>query len=304
MSISFFKTLGPVIEREVDFISRRLNLTSDEVYNLINTEAERNQAEWYSNTVPNLNYVDPSCRLAYLYIVAAANAGTFLHVLEDNDDLKRFILDRAEKQGQLKVCSFGAGPGTELLALAKFFHDNPVGHCVSVDFLLLDKVQEWMSSWNGIRDQVNDAYRELYGPARLTWPMIPSGNFMGCDVTNVSKLHDYGNVWQQDIYVINFLLSEIFKDEPGLRAFLSEVAASAPAGARFVFIERYGPMWRNQMVKIAMESKITLSQFKTSRDGRLADENPADLGYIFETLQDRRKPRTSWNVVYSIGVKQ
>lgn len=304
MSISFFKILGPVIEREVAFIAKKYNLSTDEVYNLIDAEAERNKAEWFSNRIPNLNYINPVCRLAYLYIVAAANAGTFHHVIESNDDLKGFILETAEKQGHLKTCAFGAGPGTELLALAKFFHENPTGDCVPVDFQLLDKVQEWMSSWNGIRDQIRETYRKIHGSKQYKWPMLPSGNLLGCDVTDVRNLHKLGNVWHQDIYVINFLLSEIFDDDPRLRAFLSEVAKFAPPSARFIFIERRGYRWTQQIKNIAEQSKLKLSPFRQSESLNLSGENPEDLGPLYRSLCDRRKPRTSWKIVYSIGVKQ
>jgi hypothetical protein len=161
-----------------------------------------------------------------------------------------------------------------------------------------------MSSWNGIRDQVRETYRDIYGPKQIDWPMLPSGNLLGCDVTDASKLGAFGNVWKQDIYVINYLLSEIFNDEPGLRSFISDVALFADPGARFVFIERNGPMWIKQIARIARDSNLQLTQFKTSRQSRLVGEDPADLGVPFEILQDRRSPRSTWNIVYSIGVKR
>jgi hypothetical protein len=68
--------------------------------------------------------------------------------------------------------------------------------------------------------------------------MLPSGSFLACDVTEVEKLSYIGNVWDQDVYVLNFLLSEIFLDSPRLRAFMTEVVKFAKPGARFVFIER------------------------------------------------------------------
>jgi hypothetical protein len=157
MTITFFELLSSVIEREIDFIADHLGKTVAEIYQLIVEEAERNQVEWYSNRVPNLNYRSPACRLAYLYIVAAANSSTFQHVLESNQDLYEYVLGIATERHEVKICAFGAGPGTELLAMAKFFAQQELGHSVSVDFQLIDKVEEWTSSWYGIRDQINDS---------------------------------------------------------------------------------------------------------------------------------------------------
>ncbi len=132
--------------------------------------------------------------------------------------------------------------------------------------------------------------------------MIPSGNFLAYDVTQLDRIPSLGNVWEQDIYVINFLLSEVFNDDPGLRAFLSKVAEFAPSGARFVFIERRGYMWEQRMANIAAESGLLLSAF-TKSQGRLEEDPPA-LRDVYDVLRDKRTPRLNWNVVYSIGVKK
>jgi len=302
MTITFFELLGSVIEREINFIADHLDNSVDEIYQLIVEEAGRNQAEWYSNQVPSLNYHSPACRLAYLYIVAAANSSTFHHVLESNQDLYQYVMEIAKERHEIKICAFGAGPGTELLAMAKFFAQQNLGHSILVNFQLLDKVEEWTSSWHGIRDQINDSFRQLYGSNHSKWPIVPSGNFLACDVTQLDRIPSLGNVWGQDVYVINFLLSEVFEDDPGLRAFLSKVAEFAPSGARFVFIERRGYRWKKRMADIAEESGLLLSDF-TESQGRL-EEDPLALGDVYNVLQDERKPRLTWNVVYSIGIKQ
>ncbi|MBH8561687.1 hypothetical protein I8748_05745 [Nostoc sp. CENA67] len=304
MAITFFELLNPIINKEIAFISSQLEISIDEVYQLILDEAERNQVEWYSDRVPNLNYEDPACRLAYLYIVAAANASTFQYVLESDKDLLNYVLGIAKERHDLKICAFGAGPGTELMGMAKFFETQKLGVSVSVDFQLLDKVKEWASSWYGIREQVNESFKNLYGTNRSKWPMIPSGNLLPCDVTDLEQLPYLGSVWNQDIYVLNFLLSEIFNDNPRLRSFLSQVTKFAPTGARFVFIERRGPMWEQRIKNIATESGLTLSPFMESRCNRLVGEEPSKLGSIYNAIQEIRKPRLSWNVVYSVAVKQ
>ncbi len=304
MTISFFKILGSVIDTQVDFITNHYSVSVEEVYQRIIEEAESNQAEWYSNRVPNLSYDDPVCRLAYLYIVAAANASTFQYVIESDQDLHNYILEIARKREEIKICAFGAGPGTELLAMAKFFEQQNLGYSVSVDFQLLDKVKEWTNSWYGIREEINNSFRNLYGSNRLNWPIIPSGNFLHCDVTELDHIPYLGNVWQHDIFVLNFLLSEVFNDDPGLRAFFKKIAEFAPRGSRFVFIERRGYIWEKRMADIAQTSGLSLSPFSESKRDSLNHEDPTELGQIYNAIQEQRRPRLSWNVVYSIGIKQ
>lgn len=278
------------------------NTSAGDIYDRIVAEAQRNHDEWYSNRVPNLNYHDPVCRLAYLYIVAAANAATFKHVIEVNDELRNHILQIVSEHDEIRLCAFGAGPGTELLAMAKFFDEQHQGLNVRVDFQLLDKVKGWADSWYGIRDEVINSFRLLYGK-HSNWPMIPSGNFLPCDVTQLEDSTALGHVWNHDIYVVNFLLSEIFNNDPGLRSFLSKIVALAPKGAHFVFIERRGWMWQQRMEAIASEAGLVLSRFFESKCESLGDETPSDLGSIYTAISERQHPRTKWNVVYSIGKK-
>ena len=134
--------------------------------------------------------------------------------------------------------------------------------------------------------------------------MIPAGNLLECDVTDLSQFPNLGDVWNQDLYVVNFLLSEIFNDDPGLRAFLSEVASVAPIGAKFVFIERRGSMWRHRMNAIANDAGLELSPFiELCSDDLDPDESPENLGAIYRTIGRRKSPRSSYKVVYSIGTK-
>ena len=304
MAITFYKLLAPVIEKDINFAAQQFGISVKDVYKMILKEADRNQQEWFSNRVPNLNYQCQACRLAYLYIVAASNANTFKHVLEANADLNSYVMALAREKRNLKICALGGGPGTELMAITKFFHEQRPECSVFVDFQLLDKVQEWANSWYGIRDTIIKTLQSIYGLDRNLWPIVPSGNFMICDVTSPGSLRNTGNIWGQDVYVINFLLSEVFHDDPGVRIFIKAIASMAPTGARFVFIERKGSMWAERIQNIAAEANLILTRFCESELTKDHDELPEDLGNVFWALSPTRKPRLSWKIIYSIGVKQ
>jgi hypothetical protein len=276
MSMSFFKVLGPVLDNGIEFIAKSKNCSVEAVHELIIIEAANNAKEWRSDKVPNLNYIDPACRLAYLYVVAAAQASAFKHVIDSSLDLKNFILNVSKKEGVVKVCAFGAGPGTELLALAKFFQEFRQDEQVSVEFQLLDKVLEWQDTWLGIRDQIKHTYRTDYGAAKMRWPMLAEPIFTSIDITDIDSLHKYGQLWNQNVYVLNFVLSEIFEKNSKLIAFVAKIAEFAPSGARFVFIERKGTMWMERMSTIAKASKLILTPFEMSQK-RMTNESPEDI---------------------------
>ena len=303
MSITFYKLLGPVLEQDIDFVARQRGISKDEIYRLILKEAKNNQKEWFSGDVPNLNYYDEICRLAYLYIVAASNANTFKYILESNHILHDYLIKIISNKRALRVCSFGGGPGTELLGMVKFFYQYPIGYCFNIDFQVLDKVQEWANSWYRIRDSILRSLEQFYGLDRLNWPVFPTGNFIPCDVTDPNSIQNAGNIWDQDLYVINFLLSEVFIEHPGLNEFMRRIVKMAPSDAFFLFIERRGPMWQERIQQIIQKAGLRFKGCNESQLTKDRDEYPEDLGEIFDILSPEKKPRMTWNVVYCIGTK-
>jgi hypothetical protein len=309
MSVKFFDLLRPVLTSRMEFVARHDNISLPQVRELILAEAERNQKEWYSDRVPNLNYRLTACRLAYLYIVAAANANTFKWILSKDQKLKEYVLDVAARKRRVKVCAFGAGPGTELMGFAKFLDEQGLGFPVRVDFQLLDLVREWQDSWNAIRDAIDTHYEAQHGIDQSKWPIMPTGSFTQQDVTDTEGLNNLGDIWTQDLFVVNFLLSEIFTDDPGFHDFITAVAQRAPVGARFLFIERRGSMWANRMTNCTAKAGIRLGEFKESKESLDAGERPELLGEVHQQLSVApggrgRTPRQNWNVIYSVGIKE
>lgn len=309
MPVKFFDLLRPVLASRMGYVSKHDNLTMEQVREMILSEAERNQKEWFSDRVPNLNYRLTACRLAYLYIVAAANANTFKWILSNDEKLKQYVFDVAKAKRRLKVCAFGAGPGTELMAFAKFLDEQGLGYPVQVDFQLLDIVREWMDSWYAIRDAIDAHYGTEHGIDHSKWPIIPTGNFLAQDVTDTKGMNDLGDIWTQDLFVVNFLLSELFNDDPDFHAFITAVAERAPSGSRFVFIERRGSRWATGMKNCTAKAGIKLGEFKKSQERLDTGEQPELLGEVFQQLSGApngrgRVPRLNWNVIYSVGIKE
>ncbi|MCA9049545.1 MAG: hypothetical protein KDA89_12500 [Planctomycetaceae bacterium] len=306
--VKFFDLLRPVLEKRIDYVAAHGGLTPEQVRQSILDEASRNSEQWYSNSPPNLNYHLPACRLAYLYIVAAANATTFKWILKNDADLYQHVVGIAKEKQQLNVCAFGAGPGTELMALAKFFDEEQLGQAVQVEFQLLDIEQAWQDSWYGIRDGIKAHFREAFGATVSAWPMIPSGNFTRQDVKDTAAMENLGDIWTHDVFVINFLLSEIFNDDPDFRSFMTAVARRAPSGSRFVFIERRGERWAQRMGNCARDAGLKLSPFQERTGGMDPGDSAHLLGDVYRQLSNSgnngKRPRTNWNVVYSIGVKE
>ena len=305
--VKFFDLLRPVLEQRIKFLAERNGLSQEQVYQMVLDEAEKNSMQWFSNSPPNLNYHQPECRLAYLYIVAAANATTFKWILQNNADLYEHVVQIAKEKQQLKICAFGAGPGTELLALAKFFDEERLGQAIQVEFQLLDIEQAWLDSWYGIRDSIKTHFSSAYGSDFFSWPMFPSGNFTQQDLKDTAGLENLGDIWEHDVFVVNFVFSEIFNDDPGFRSFMTTVAQHAPKGSRFVFIERRGRMWEERITNCVCDAGLKLSPFQEETGTVDSGDSAELLGDVYLNLsnsENGKRPRKNWKVIYSIGIKE
>jgi hypothetical protein len=87
--------------------------------------------EYYSGRAPALGYEDPSCRWAYMFTHVAANSDLLKRAIErfeSEDESFASVLSREE----LNICVVGGGPGSEILAFAKYYSENPKEEQVSL----------------------------------------------------------------------------------------------------------------------------------------------------------------------------
>src|SRR6266849_2705382 len=114
-SIRYFETVKRVLDRSLATVCAKRGLTDEDAKNLLVQQLQTMSREWFSGRTPNIAYEDPMCRLAYLYCHVPVNANLFEAVVRASPDLSNFIRERLKAEGELKVCSFGGGPGTEVL---------------------------------------------------------------------------------------------------------------------------------------------------------------------------------------------
>lgn len=75
-----------------------------------------------------------------------------------------------------------------------------------------------------------------------------------------------------------------------------------------MFIERRGGRWEQRMASIARECGLRLSPFHELTGGLDAGDEPSLLGEVYTQLsnaeRNAKRPRNSWRVVYSLGIKE
>lgn len=158
-----------------------------------------------------------------------------------------------------------------------------------------------MDSWQALRKGIDARLRTRYGKNRNDWPLTASGNSLAIDISDTSRFGNLGSIFNRDIYIMSYLISDIFQQFSTLRAFTNSVCQYASAGSQFVFIDRNGERWEDVVKSLAADSHINLGEFHRGIVVMRGDERVADLGQIFKDVN--RTPRLRSDAFWVVGTK-
>jgi len=183
------------------------NITHSTVYKNTEKFIRDNSTEW-RKTTPNIDYENPFCRMAYLYMNVAIHSYLITTVF----DIHASILKGAFSQNDvIKIGAFGGGPGSELLGTINFLEKNQkiLGE-LSIDFLLIDTVREWDESWHSLKQGVDNYFRKKHGSNWRKWPILVNRSFLPLDATKVSDYSNFPTRFSDiDIYIFSYITSEL-----------------------------------------------------------------------------------------------
>jgi hypothetical protein len=302
--IRYFQIVAEIIEQNITALMKRTGKNRGQICAEIRSQYDHCLEEWFAGREPQMDYHDPVCRLAYLYGVVPATASVVETAFANDEELSKYFLKVAKKKGSVSVCAFGGGPGTELLAIAKWVERCNLRQPVSLDYLLLDRANEWLDSWKGIKKQIELRFAKYIGTDRQTWPVVvSSGFFSAVDIKSIAGSANVGSIFDQDLYVLSYLISEIFNNFGNLGNLTAQIAESAPSGAKFLFVDRKGNCWKNAIRTVAEQAGITLSDFHDTNDSMdpLTEES-SDLGTLKQEIG--KAPKLRWSAFWVVGTKK
>jgi hypothetical protein len=299
---NYFKALRAILDEAIPGIGGQRGLSGDEVRGALVGHLQCFSREYRTGCKPQNPYHDPLCRLAYVYCYLPANANLCEIAIKRSDDLSELVTDRLEEEGELKVCAFGGGPGTELLALAKFLINEKRKARGSVSFTLLDEIEEWAETWSLTEKQIRSFLKSTFGKPS-SWPFTISKSFIPFDITAVEN---YGNVRQlfgQDLYILNYVVSELFEDNDlrGLRRLIRAMVESSQSGSKVLVIDRNESRVVRKARDLLADSGLTISETFGSKENMDYDEQVSDLG---GQLIREHYPRVKWDSFWIIGTKE
>ncbi len=300
--MNYFSTIRAALDASFPGICHHYRIPPADVLQYVSMHLQAMNDQWFSGDTPNIAYHDPLCRFSYLFCHTAVNANLCEVAIRNSPDLVTFIAGKMNNQQELRVCAFGGGPGTELLALAKYLsRTRPHGPLACLSFTLLDRVPEWSETWNALEAQIISELRAGGIPVAQR-PFSISKTFVPYDMTLVGNYANMPNLFQQDLYVMNYMVSEIIGDQANFQAVISSAANSSPPGSKFLIVDRDQGAVRADAVRLLQTAGLAVGQIMETATNMDGDEQSAVLGPYSGPIG--RQPRVRWRgAFWVIGTK-
>ena len=300
--MNYFRLVRTALDALVDGICRHRHVERTTAMQMAAAHLQTMREEWFSGETPNIAYEDPLCRFAYLYCHTAVNANLCEFCIRNSPDVQEHIHHVLDTNGELRVCAFGGGPGTELLALAKYLCNTREGRPQGdISFTLLDIVGEWCESWNALETAIKDRLRTRFGP-RNCWPFTISKTFLSFDMTQIEQYANLHHVFTHDLYVMNYVLSEIFGENEAFGGLINRMSESAPRGAKFLIVDRSQDVIIDRAREHLQNAGLTVGEVHRTNSNMDGDEQSDTLLEYYRLI--RRNPRVQWQgAFWVVGTK-
>ncbi len=302
MPIHHFKVLQKVLTQTRNVICNQFGLTKQEAFEKAELFIKENSKRWRLPN-PEIEYEDPFCRMAYLYMNVAVHATLVEQAIDSFNEVERIIDSKIISGDELRICALGGGPGSELLGVVRYIEKHyQAKNTAYLDFLLVDRIKEWDESWHALKTGVDQQLKNEYGKNRNQWPVSVSRSFLPLDVTAVSDFKNFATRFNgTDIFFLCYIVSELKAFTPEFEKVISLLVNRANSRVQLVFIDRDEKKIRDMVKEIVNRiPELTFVAEKKER-GQLQDDL-TDLGEWYINLPSL--PRQKWFTFYVLAQKK
>lgn len=300
MSINYYKVLQSVLSQTRDVICRTYDISRDDAFIKSELFIKKNSEQWRLPN-PDIQYEDPFCRIAYLYMNVVIHANLMEIGLDSFHELRNLIRELITKGEEVRFCALGGGPGSELLGLVKFIQSKNYKHTSYLDFTLVDRVREWDESWHSLKIGVDEQLKEEYGTDRSKWASVISRSFLPLDVTKPEDFQDFATRFNgNNIFICCYLVSEIKGSIDKFEKTLNLLTARASEGAFILFIDRNERKVR-ETIQHLIEVNPQLTMIRSFQERGKLEKDFQNLGEWYINIPSL--PRQTWLTYFALAKK-
>jgi hypothetical protein len=260
-------------------------------------------AEWRSGEKPNIAYEDPLCRWAYMFRHVPVQANLFLRVIQECDTHSGAFYEKL-RRGELSMVIFGGGPGTELLGLAKYYlnrANDENQEQVNFEIDVIDEVVAWTENVSWIKNEISRVYADKFGDKRGDWPARFNTNTYTLKFSDIDAFGNLTSVFKRDIFVLNFVISEVYNIGE-LSRLMQKMVAGCANDAHFLFVDRSDGKTTDKVEELITNLKLEVELQAETKDNMDVDEQKNELEEISKILQGKQ-PRLTWNAKWALTAK-
>jgi hypothetical protein len=298
--ISRLKSLRSVLSQTRDVICDTYGTSEAEAFTKVQAFIEDNSERW-RRADPDINYEDPFCRMAYVYMNVAVHASLVEQALAHYHQIRELIEEKARTGSDLQIGVLGGGPGSELLGIVRYIEGLELGGPVHLDLVLVDRIREWDESWHALKTGIDRELRTSYGDNRGDWPTSISRSFLPLDVTSEEDFSHFATRFGHlDIIVASYLVSELKTSIEKISKVFELLATRGSPDLLILFVDRDEKLVRDAVQKIINDiglSSLGLSQVR----GELED-NLQDLGEWYINIPFL--PRQRWLAFFHLAKRR
>ena len=117
--MDILSTIQLTLSNTLDEVCSVYGITRPQAFDKVQSFISRNSEEW-KNPKPDINYSDPFCRLAYIYMNVPVHSHLIERAFFSNPELWKSIGDKSKNQEDLNIWAIVGGPGQNFLVSARF----------------------------------------------------------------------------------------------------------------------------------------------------------------------------------------
>lgn len=207
--ISRLKSLQSVLSQTRNVICDAYGISEAEAFAKVQGFIVDNSERW-RQADPNINYEDPFCRMAYLYMNVAVHASLVEQALRHYPEIRQSVEETVSRGSEIQIGVLGGGPGSELLGIVRYIESLKLRITVHLDLVLVDRIKEWDESWHALKTGIDDELKRMYGDNRGNWPVSISRSFLPLDITSEQDFAHFATRFSKiDIFLATYLVSEL-----------------------------------------------------------------------------------------------
>lgn len=295
--ISRMKSLQSVLSQTRNVICDVYRISEAEAFSRVQEFIEDNSERWKQED-PNINYEDPFCRMAYLYMNVAVHASLVEEALTSYPQIKTLVRQKVAAGRDIQIAITGGGPGSELLGIVRYIQNLRLERSAHLDLVLVDKIREWDESWHALKTGIDEELKGNYGDDRGTWPVTISRSFLPLDMTNDQDFAHFATRFGSiDLFLVSYLVSELKGSVAELARVTKTLMSRAPRDALILFIDRDEKAVRSAVQEILNSVGLRSMGLHQVR-GELSDQLE-DLGEWYINIPFL--PRQKWLAFFHLS---